>query len=200
MSSPWLVLSLPRRCTGILGSKAGAMLTCKALRNNPKLFLLVIYNNIFVEIFRAPNLTTPVGKWLWAGLIPVYWAIAFVLAAGIPNFSGLTSVVAAFCILHFTYTFPPMLSLMFWMKRHALQEGEGFDPATGQTIRHDSGFRRMARGFMARRWWVNVANIIYMLGALALGGLGAYSAIIILKTAFQENRTTSFVCKSPLDG
>ncbi|KAJ7657866.1 putative amino acid transporter [Mycena polygramma] len=160
----------------------------------------VIYNNIFVEIFHAPNLTTKAGKLAWAGLIPVYWAIAFVLAAGIPNFSGLTSVVAAFCILHFTYTFPPLLSIAFWMKRHALQEGEGYDPATGQTILHDSGFKRMARGFMARRWWVNVANVIYMLGALALAGLGAYSSIIVLMNAFKENRTTSFVCKSPLDG
>ncbi|KAJ7785066.1 putative amino acid transporter [Mycena maculata] len=160
----------------------------------------VIYNNVLVEIFRAPALTTRAGKWAWAGLIPLYWGIAFVLAAGIPNFSGLTSVVAAFCILHFTYTFPPMLSVMFWMKRHALQEGEGYDPASGQTIRHDSGLRRMARGFMARRWWVNVANVIYTLGALALGGLGAYSSIIILMNAFNSNRTTSFVCKSPLDG
>ncbi|KAJ7234650.1 putative amino acid transporter [Mycena rebaudengoi] len=160
----------------------------------------VIYNNVFVEVFRAPGLNTTAGRWAWACLIPLYWAIAFVLAAGIPNFAGLTSVVAAFCILHFTYTFPPMLSVMFWMKRHALQEGEGYHPTTGQTVRHDSGFKRMARGFMARRWWVNVANIIYMLGALALGGLGAYSSIIVLTDAFKSNRTTSFVCKSPLDG
>ncbi|KAJ7269016.1 putative amino acid transporter [Mycena rebaudengoi] len=160
----------------------------------------VIYNNVFVEVFRAPGLNTTAGRWAWACLIPLYWAIAFVLAAGIPNFAGLTSVVAAFCILHFTYTFPPMLSVMFWMKRHALQEGEGYHPTTGQTVRHDSGFKRMARGFMARRWWVNVANIIYMLGALALGGLGAYSSIIVLTDAFKSNRMTSFVCKSPLDG
>ncbi|KAJ7851237.1 putative amino acid transporter [Mycena olivaceomarginata] len=160
----------------------------------------VIYNNVFVEVFRARGLNTTAGKWAWACLIPLYWAIAFVLAAGIPNFAGLTSVVAAFCILHFTYTFPPMLSVMFWMKRHALQEGEGYDPTTGQTVRHDSGFKRMVCGFMARRWWVNIANIIYMLGALALGGLGAYSSIIVLMDAFKSNRTTSFVCKSPLDG
>jgi hypothetical protein len=86
------------------------------------------------------------------------------------------------------------------MKRHALQEGEGFDPATGQTVLRDTGFKRMVRGFMARRWWVNTANILYVGGALALGGLGAYSSIMVLKDAFKENRTTSFVCKSPLDG
>jgi hypothetical protein len=160
----------------------------------------VLYNNVFVELFHAPPLTTVGGKWAWAALIPVYWAIAFILAAGIPNFGGLTSVVAAFCILHFTYTFPPMLAVAYLIKKNALTEGEGFNPATGQTIHHDTGFRRMMRGFMANRWYINVWNILYALGALALSGLGAYSAIEILTDAFKSNSTTSFVCKSPLSG
>jgi len=140
------------------------------------------------------------GKIAWAILIPVYWGIAFVLAAGIPNFAGLTSVVAAFCILQFTYTFPPLLSVAFWIKKYSMREGEGFDPATGEVTRHDSGFTRMARGFTSRRVLVNIFNVLYMLGALALAALGAYAAIEILKNAFAANRTTSFVCKSPLDG
>jgi len=154
---------------------------------------------VFVEIFRAPGLTTIPGKIVWAFLIPVYWGIAFVLAAGIPNFAGLTSVVAAFCILQFTYTFPPLLSVAFWIKKYSMREGEGFDPATGQVIRHDSGFTRLVRGFTARRVLVNIFNVLYTLGALALAGLGAYSSIEILKNAFASSRTTSFVCKSPLD-
>ena len=162
--------------------------------------LLVIYNNIFVEILRAPPLTTRAGKIAWAGLIPIYWAIAFALAAGIPNFSGLTSVVAAFCILHFTYTFPPLLSVGYVIKKLAMLDGEGFDPATGQVNRRDNGLRRWSRGFFAKRWWLNTFNILYMLGALALGGLGAYSSIEILKDAFKNNTTTSYVCKSPLEG
>ncbi|OAA58428.1 amino acid transporter [Niveomyces insectorum RCEF 264] len=161
----------------------------------------VLYNNIFVEMFRAPALTTRAGKIMWMGLIPVYWGIAFALAAGIPNFSGLTSVVAAFCILHFTYTFPPLLSICFLVKKYAMREGDGFDPATGQVNRVDTGYGRFVRGFFSReRWWMNVANVLYVMGALALGGLGAYSSIESLKTAFATNVTTSYVCKSPLDG
>jgi len=64
----------------------------------------VLYNNIFVEMFHAPPLTSKSGKIFWTALIPVYWSIAFVIAAGIPDFSGLTGVVAAICILQFTYT------------------------------------------------------------------------------------------------
>lgn len=160
----------------------------------------VIYNNVLVEIFHAPALTTRGGKLAWAALIPVYWAIAFVIGAGIPNFAGLTSVVAALCILQFTYSFPPLLAVAFWMKKHALQEGEGWDPATGNVIHHDTGLKRMVRGFFAKRWYLNVFNILYGLGALALAALGTYSAIEVLKTAFAASTTTSFVCKSPLDG
>lgn len=185
---------------GNIGIKGMKLTFYVCFSQNSNYLFLVVYNNVFVELFHAPALTTTAGKWAWAFLIPVYWGVAFVLAAGIPNFAGLTSVVAAFCILQFTYTFPPMLSIAFWMRKYALQEGEGYDPVTGHTTRHDSGVGRMIRGFMSRRWYINVINVLYTLGALALAGLGAYSAIEVLINAFKQNRTTSFVCKSPLSG
>ncbi|KAH8697886.1 putative amino acid transporter [Talaromyces proteolyticus] len=164
----------------------------------------VLYHNIFVEIFRFPPLTTRGGKIAWAVLIPVYWAIAFIIAASIPNFSGLTSVVAAFCILHFTYSFPPLLAIAFWIKKNAMQEGEGFNPENGETVRHDSGIRRVIRGFFfpgfltSKYFYFSSFNIIYFLGAMALAGLGAYSAIEVLKDAYANSVTTSFTCKSPV--
>ncbi|KAF7117477.1 hypothetical protein CNMCM5793_006459 [Aspergillus hiratsukae] len=160
--------------------------------------LKVLYNQIFVELLRCPPLTTRGGKLFWVILIPIYWGIAFALAAGIPNFSGLTAVVAAVCILQFTYTFPPLLALAYWVKRAALKDGEGFNPATGQTVRHDHGIQRFFRGFFAQRpkeLALNVFNIFYALGALALAGMGAYSAIEGLIAAFSANTTTSYTCK-----
>lgn len=162
----------------------------------------VIYNNILVEWFRAPSINSRGGKILFAGIIPIYWAIAFVIAAGIPNFSGLTSVVAAFCILQFTYTFPPLLSVAFWIKKSSMQDGEGWDPTTGNTTHHDRGVSRYFRGFFGaghrRRAMVNVFNVLYCGGALAMAGLGAYSSIEVLSKAFDANTTNSYVCKSPL--
>lgn len=160
----------------------------------------VLYNNIFVEFFRSPPLTTKRGKIMWAAIVPVYWSIAFVVAASIPNFFGLTSIVAAVCILQFTYTFPPFLHLAYSIKKGAMQEGEGFDPATGQTTRHDSGIKRIVRGFMKHQWYLNAWNIIYLLGALATAGLGSYSAIEALIKAFKEPQISAFTCHSPLDG
>lgn len=47
----------------------------------------VVYQNIFKELFGLPDLTVKAGKWIWVGLVPIYWGVAFVLAAAIPNFS-----------------------------------------------------------------------------------------------------------------
>jgi len=166
----------------------------------------VLYNSILVEFFRAPPLTHRVGKLLWVGLIPIYWGLAFVIAASIPNFAGLTGVVAAFCILQFTYVFPPLLSVAFWIKKYALRDNEGFNPTTGEVTRSDTGFGRHIRGFtighsiVHPKFFLNVFNILYFLASLALAGLGAYASITVLKDAFQANRTTSFTCHSPLDG
>jgi amino acid permease len=160
----------------------------------------VVYNTVFVELFNAPELTRTAGKIAFAGLIPIYWAIAFVVAAGIPNFGGLTGVVAAFCILHFTYTFPPLLAIGYWIRLYAMRDGEGFDPATGQTRLHDRGFGRVRRGFLSKWWWLNILNVFYVLGALCLGALGAYGSIKVLMNAFANGSTNSFVCQSPLDG
>jgi amino acid permease len=159
----------------------------------------VLYNSIFVEIFRAPSLATKAGKLIWVGLIPIYWSIAFVIAAGIPDFSGLTGIAAAVCILQFTYTFPPLLSVAYMVEKNAMLPEEGFDPATGSFARRDSGPRRWIRGFFAQKWYMNAFNVVYTLGALALAGLGSYGAIENLITAFASGTTNSFVCKSPLD-
>ncbi|KAK4973984.1 hypothetical protein LTR28_010934 [Elasticomyces elasticus] len=159
----------------------------------------VLYNNILIEFLHAPPLTSKKGKILWAAIIPVYWTLAFIIAASIPNFFGLTSLVAAVCILQFTYTFPPLLYLGYAIKKGAMLPGEGFDPATGRVVRHDAGVKRWARGFTKGAWYLNVWNIIYMLGAGVTAGLGAYSAIEALIAAFAQPQIGAFTCHSPLD-
>lgn len=46
----------------------------------------VIYQNIFKDLMGLPDLTSQTGKLLWVGIVPVYWGLAFVLAAAIPQF------------------------------------------------------------------------------------------------------------------
>lgn len=159
----------------------------------------VVYNNILMEWFNAPSLITKRGKILWAIVVPIYWTIAFILAAAIPDFFGLTGVTAAVCFVQFTYTFPPLLALGFRVQKNALQEGEGFDSTTGAVTLHDRGIKRWVRGFFADKWYFNVTHILYVLGALVVSGLGAYSSIINLIDAFKNPQINAFACQSPLN-
>ena len=144
-------------------------------------------------------MTTSRGKWLWVAIIPVYWSIAYVIGAAIPDFSGFTAIVSAVCILQFTYTFPPILHLLYNIKKNALRSGEGFDPATGNIVLYDTGVKRLMRGFMAGNWYLNVWNIIYFLGALATAGLGIWAAVENLIVIYSIPQLNAYGCTSPLD-
>lgn len=160
----------------------------------------VIYNNVLVEIFSAPPLNTKTGKMLWVAIVPLYWSVAFILAASIPDFFGLTSVTAAVCFVQFTYTFPAFISLGLFVNKGAMVGEPGFDPATGVAERFDSGVRRFIRGFMGKYWWLNILLTLYTLGSLVVSGLGAYSAIMSLIAAFATPQVNAFTCHSPLEG
>lgn len=159
----------------------------------------VFCNNIHMDLCRAPPLTTTSGKQLWAAIVPIYWSVAFVVAASIPNFFGLVSVVAAFCVIQFCYSFPPLLALGFWIQKNAMGQDEGFDPATGVVSRHDSGIRRRARGFFSKSWYMNVWRVIYLGSAPATAGLGAYASIEAIIIVFQNPQVNSFACRSSLN-
>ncbi len=160
----------------------------------------VLYNNIFMEFFNAPPLTSRKGKILWIILVPFYWIVAFIIAASIPDFFGLTSVTAAVCFVQFTYTFPAFIALGFFVQRDAMVGEEVFDPATGVVNRRDSGVKRWIRGFMGKMWWLNILLVLYTIGSLAVSGLGTYSAIEGLIAAFASPQINAFTCQSPLAG
>jgi hypothetical protein len=47
----------------------------------------VLYQACFKELLHLPDIGSKKGKMIWAAFVPVYWALAFLLAAAIPNFS-----------------------------------------------------------------------------------------------------------------
>ena len=88
-------------------------------------------------------------------------------------------------------------------KRDALrpEQGEGYNPATGETVRHDHGLKRFIRGFFAGSFLGKIHKIwlvIFFLGALATCGLGLYSSIESMISAFAGNKATAFSCKAPI--
>jgi hypothetical protein len=47
----------------------------------------VLYQACFKELLHLPDLGSKKGKWIWVFFVPIYWALAFLLAAAILNFS-----------------------------------------------------------------------------------------------------------------
>lgn len=180
----------------------------------------VVYNNVFLDIFNAPPLTTKRGKIFYACIVPLWWIIAFIIAASVPDFFGLCSVVSASMLLNLTYTIPPLFALGFDIQKNAIrkEEGEGFDPTTGRVMRTKSTVQRWIRGFFSGgrlQVAVNIWHVLYFLASLSMCGLGIWAAIegglyllswsvsILtitgLITAFGIPQLNSFSCVSPLN-
>lgn len=131
-------------------------------------------------------------------MVPIYWALAFVIGSAIPNFGDFQSLVGAFCIGNFTYAFPALLKIGFEIKKGAMLPEEQFDPVTRKYVRLDGGLKRWIRGYR-KSILLTSFNIFYLLGALVVCGMGMYSAIEALITAFGGGGTTAtaFGCTSP---
>ncbi|KAI6083188.1 transmembrane amino acid transporter protein-domain-containing protein [Hypoxylon rubiginosum] len=160
--------------------------------------LKVVYVEVFHELLKFPDLTTKMGKIWWAVLVPVYWIVAFIVGAAVPQFSYVVGLVGALFILSFTYTFPAWLAVGYWIKKDAMIQGtERFDPTTSTYNYVDQGWKRWRRGFMKKPFF-NSFNIFYFLGALVTCALGCYSSIESLRQAFESEIATSLSCTPPL--
>ncbi|PYI01606.1 transmembrane amino acid transporter family protein [Aspergillus sclerotiicarbonarius CBS 121057] len=158
-----------------------------------------VYQQIFMELLNFPDISTFRGRLLWYGLGPIYWAIAFVIAGAVPNLSGISSMVGAALILNFTYTLPGILYVGFRTQKDAVLPGEGYNPVTGVTTRHDEGWKRYVRGFK-KSLYINLFCIFYFCGGLACSGMGMWAAITSLIEIFAPGGTvaTSFGCAAPV--
>ena len=170
----------------------------------------VFYNNILMDIFNAPPLVTRRGKYFYAGIVPIWWIIAFIIAAAIPDYFGFVSVISASTLLNLTYTLPPLFALGYDMQKNA---GD-FDPATGQVSRR----RTLWKGFVSGgplQVAKNVWHVLYFFASLSMCGLGMYAAVqgsvyafgfgrtmlifIRMIDAFEKPQLNSFSCVSPLN-
>ena len=159
----------------------------------------VFYTSFIQKVFNAPSLNSNKGRIIWTFLVIVYWAIAFVIASAIPQFSYLTGLVGAVCILQFTYTFPPIMQFGLDLQIAAMQADGPYDPVNKVTNRIDSwsNISRWVRAYRVN-WFKNTCHIIFFLAALATACLGMYSSGEGFAHSFADGVTTSFTCNSPV--
>ena len=158
-----------------------------------------VYLEVFQEVFNFPPISTKKGKILWYCLGPVYWALAFLIAAAVPNINGIVSLVGALFMINFTYSFPACIYLGWLVQKAAALPGEGFDPATRVTTRHDNGMKRWMRGWK-KTWYISTPTFVYILAGFACCGMGTWAAIEGLIAQFGPGGTvaTSFGCPVPV--
>ncbi|KAI1638291.1 hypothetical protein F4809DRAFT_649416 [Biscogniauxia mediterranea] len=159
--------------------------------------LKIAYNEIFIKVLHFPSLSSSGGKIWWAVLAPLYWVLAFVLAAAIPQFAFISSLVGALFIGALTYILPALAAVAFWIQRDAIETRAVQPPGQTSRAQTRSGWRKYYHAFMKRPFF-NSFNVVYFLGGLVVCALGCYAAITQLIIAFSSNITTSFTCKSPV--
>lgn len=158
----------------------------------------VIYNTFFRRVFKFPDLNSKYGNLLWTPMVILYWGLCYVIASAIPQFTTLTSLVGAVCILQFTYTFPPIMALGLDVQLNAMKADGPYDPVTKGTHRLDTWKQasRWIRGFKTK-WWLNIFHALFFLASLATAILGVYSSALELKKAYgpDSNLNGAFSCK-----
>lgn len=180
------------------GNVLGLFTGCIAVLLYFNIGMKTVYIEVFQEVCHFPPIITKKGKLLWFVLGPLYWILAFIIAASVPNLNGIVNFVGGIFSLNFTYSFPAIMYLGFKIQDGAGLDGEGFDPITGVTTRHDAGFKRWVRGFK-KTWFISIPVALYACAGLACSGMGTWAAIEGLIQIFGPGGTdaTSFGCKSP---
>ncbi|KAJ5185611.1 Amino acid transporter transmembrane [Penicillium cf. griseofulvum] len=177
-------------------------LICAGLYGN--IGVKIVYNNILMDIFGLPPLNTRVGKIVYASLVPVWWTIAFIIAAAVPDYFGFVSIISASMLLNLTYTIPPLFALAFDIQKNAIRTevGEGFNPITGEVIRTETTTARWVRGFFSGgplQVAINIWHVVFSLASLSMCGLGMWAAVVGMIDAFKIPQLNSFSCVSPLN-
>lgn len=158
-----------------------------------------VYLEVFQELLHFPSIVTTKGKIAWYALGPLYWILAFIVAASVPNLNVIVSVVGGLFSLNFTYSLPVLAYFGYNIQKDAALPGEGFDPHTCTTIRHDNGWKRLLRGFM-KRWWFHTPVGLFILASFACSGMGTWAGVEGAIAVFGPGGTvaTSFGCGVPV--
>jgi hypothetical protein len=101
-----------------------------------------------------------------------------------------SGLVAAVCIMQFTYTFPPIFLVGYQVQIDAAKNDPG-DSWWSPT--------RWVRGFMTSRPLFKLFNVILFLGSLAMACLGMFGSGKSIQAQFAvSGSATSFGCTSPV--
>ncbi len=121
----------------------------------------VFYENVLRTYFKAPSMLSTKGRIIFSVTVVLYWFLAWVIAVGIPFLGALITLVGSLFILQFTYTFPPVLCLGFWMQIDAMKGDRPWEPgmiAGSNRVDTWKDMSRFKRGF--KKYWYAKAFLV----------------------------------------
>lgn len=160
----------------------------------------VAYVNIIEDWFHGPPLLSRKGHMIWAIMVVVYWALAYIVGSAVPQVENISSLIAAICIMQFSYTFPPALRLGYDVITDAMSEDAVYMPGHGTAGRIDTwkDSSRWRRGILTGRVWFKALNLVLAVGFLTMAGLGMWGSGVSIKQSFEVSSSTSFSCTAPV--
>ncbi|KAF9352184.1 hypothetical protein BGX26_009949 [Mortierella sp. AD094] len=161
----------------------------------------VAYINIVEDWLKGPSLMSRKGHIIWVGMVVSYWGLAYIVGSAIPQVENISSLIAAICILQFSYTFPPILRFAYDVLTDAMSEDAVFVPGHGTSGRIDTwnDRSRWMRGLFTGRVWFKAFNLILFIGFSVWAVLGMWGSGVSIQQAFQTSgAATSFGCTAPV--
>lgn len=160
----------------------------------------VAYVNIVEDWFKGPSLLSRKGHFIWSIMVVIYWALAYIIGSAIPQVENISSLIAAVCIMQFSYTFPPALRLGYDVITDAMSEDAVYVPGNGTVGRIDTwkDSSRWKRGILTGRVWFKVMNLVLAVGFMVMAGFGMWGSGVSIKKAFEVSSATSFSCAAPV--
>jgi len=164
--------------------------------------LKVLYINIVEGWFKGPAIMSAKGRMLWTPLVLVYWSLAFIIGSAIPQVQNISGLIAAICIMQFTYTFPPIMRCAYDIITDAMVADGEYVPGSMSTSHRVDSWRqwsRWKRGILTGRWYYKIFNFTLFLACLSMACLGMYGSGKSIQQTFQlAGAPTSFSCSSPV--
>jgi len=160
----------------------------------------VAYINIVEDWFNGPPLLSRKGRFIWSFMVILYWSLAFIVGSAIPQVQTISGLIAAICIMQFTYSFPPGLMFGYDVIVDAMVADNEHTPGSPPTNRIDTwrDWSRWRRGLFGGRWWFKWFNLIICLASFAMAGLGMWGSGLAVQEIFQVGAATSFGCTAPV--
>lgn len=158
----------------------------------------IAYKNYLPLIFRRLKFNSKKGFLLWSATCILIWIIVFVIAAGVPQVSAVSSFTSALTMIPLTYVIPYLFHMWALFVKKDAEHIENFDASSlAVSSQKVSLMKFITRGFKDN-WAVSAFYICLSLASLSFSGLGLYGSVEYMKVIFDTTAATSFSCSSPI--